>query len=76
MNFQLPVHTEVAPGSLQPVWLVEATPHSLIGELAVGRSLSNPVMPSVSVADELVRIGAGPSQRGEAAAPRPSVPRD
>jgi tRNA-2-methylthio-N6-dimethylallyladenosine synthase len=61
VNFQAPEAAAVEPGSIQPVQLVEATPHSLIGELAQGTAgVTNSVMPSARSADELVRIGGVP----------------
>ncbi|MGI9592004.1 MAG: MiaB/RimO family radical SAM methylthiotransferase, partial [Myxococcota bacterium] len=60
VNFEAP-RNAASPGSLQPVHLVEATPHSLIGELANGATgVTNSVMPSARSADELVRIGGVP----------------
>ena len=61
VNFQAPEGAAVEPGSIQPVELVEATPHSLIGELAPeATGVTNSVMPSARSADELVRIGGVP----------------
>ena len=62
VNFLAPEGVEVLPGSLQPVHLLEATPHSLIGELAdADGAVRNSVMPSGRPADEWVQIGGGPS---------------
>jgi len=61
VNFQAPEGAAAPPGSLQGVRLVEATPHSLIGELANDATgVTNSVMPSARAADELIRIGGVP----------------
>jgi len=61
VNFEAPEGLAIAPGSLLPVRLVDASPHSLIGELANDAAgMTNSVMPSACSADELIRIGGVP----------------
>jgi tRNA-2-methylthio-N6-dimethylallyladenosine synthase len=61
VNFQAPEGAVPPAGSLPSVRLVEATPRSLIGELARdGAAVTNSVMPSARSADEWVRIGGVP----------------
>jgi len=68
VNFEVADATLAPPGSLQPVKLLEATPHSLIGLLALDVSDDEPgpdvrrsVKTSGGRADELIRIGGVPS---------------
>ncbi len=61
VNFQAPDGAVVEPGSFQVVHLVEATPHSLIGELAGGaEAVTNSVMRPIPSADEGIRSGGVP----------------
>lgn len=62
VNFEAPNGALPEPGSLQPVTLVEATPHSLIGELVgAAGAVRRSVKPSADPADELIRVGGIPS---------------
>ena len=68
VNFEVSDAALAAPGSLQSVKLLEATPHSLIGLLAVeapdhgpGRELRRSVKTVGGSADELIRIGGVPN---------------
>ena len=64
VNFEVGESAAVEPGSLQPVTIVEATPHSLIGDLSVDTGaeiMRRSVKPAAVQADELVRVGGFPS---------------
>jgi tRNA-2-methylthio-N6-dimethylallyladenosine synthase len=64
VNFEVRDGVTVEPGSLQPVTLVEATPHSLIGELSGdggAADVRRSVKLAAEAADELIRIGGLPS---------------
>jgi tRNA-2-methylthio-N6-dimethylallyladenosine synthase len=60
VNLEARESAAVEPGSLQPVTIVEATPHSLIGALDVDKGaeiMRRSVKPAAVQADELVRVG-------------------
>jgi tRNA-2-methylthio-N6-dimethylallyladenosine synthase len=64
VNFEVCESAPVEVGSLQPVILIEATPHSLIGDLSVdagAQIVTRSVKPAALEADELIRIGGVPS---------------
>jgi len=64
VNFEVHPGAPVEAGSLQPVTLVEATPHSLIGDLRVDAGpeiMRRSVKPAAVQADELIRVGGFPS---------------
>jgi tRNA-2-methylthio-N6-dimethylallyladenosine synthase len=63
VNFEACGATPPPPGSLIPVSIAAATPHSLIGEVTANSSVvaRRSVKANPSKADELVRIGVPPS---------------
>jgi tRNA-2-methylthio-N6-dimethylallyladenosine synthase len=64
VNFEVCESAPAEAGSLQPVTIVEATPHSLIGDLGVDADagiMRRSVKPAAVQADELIRVGGVPS---------------
>jgi tRNA-2-methylthio-N6-dimethylallyladenosine synthase len=63
VNFEAPGEADAGPGTLVPLRIVEATPHSLIGEIPdrAGAPVRRSVKPAAAKADEWVRIGGIPS---------------
>jgi hypothetical protein len=63
VNFEAPGEGGPRPGTLVDLHLVEATPHSLIGEIPdpAGARVRRSVKPAAAKADEWVRIGGIPS---------------
>jgi hypothetical protein len=63
VNLEARESAAVEPGSLQPVTIVEATPHSLIGEIGIdagAQIMRRSVKPAAMQADELIRVGGVP----------------
>jgi tRNA-2-methylthio-N6-dimethylallyladenosine synthase len=57
VNFELPEGAAAEPGSLQPVRLVEATPHALVGELEPDATRARRVKAATRPADDGIRSG-------------------